>query len=71
MSSCRTRTSCSPRPSVWKMLGANSRARFRVHIWLRAAHFCTLRGVWGHEGGSFAHTFVHPSLVLQSVESLL
>ena len=56
MSSCSTRTSCSPRPSVWNTLGANSSARFRVHIWFREAHFCTLwRGV-SVSGGYSSHS---------------
>lgn len=36
-------TSCSPFPSVWNRLGANSRDKFLVHIWFRSAHFCTLK----------------------------
>lgn len=63
MSSCSTRTSCSPRPSVWNTLGANSKARFLVHIWFRAAHFCTLqRGVKGMRNAVCAHPFINPSI---------
>lgn len=63
MSSCSTRTSCSPRPSVWNTLGAKSRARFRVHIWFRAAHFCTLqRGVRITRVAVCAHPFINTSI---------